>query len=77
MDLNKIVIGKPVTPSDSTGSGYMDYTALSTAIVSAYNEMKWFGGVALWQYSSDVRGKGMSTIITNLKTLCSEHKDCK
>jgi hypothetical protein len=31
VDLKKIVIGKPVTPGDSTGSGYTDPSVLSQA----------------------------------------------
>lgn len=32
VDLNKIVIAKPVIPGDSTGSGYTDPTILGQAI---------------------------------------------
>jgi len=37
IDLKKIVIVKPVTPNDSTGSGYTDPNVLSEAAEKAYN----------------------------------------
>ena len=77
VDLNKIVVAKPVTPSDSTGSGYMDFQLLSQCTDSAYQNMKWFAGIALWQYSSDFKGKAMVTAATHLKELCQQNKDCK
>lgn len=70
-------MAKPVTPSDTTGSGWMDVTALGTAASEAYTHLKWFSGIGLWQYSSDVRGKSMVAAAANLKDLCNTNKDCK
>ncbi len=77
VDLNKIVVTKPAIPSDTLGSGWMDLNLLGTCLSQAYNENKWFGGVAIWQYSSDIRGKGMTSAATKLKDLCTTNKDCK
>ena len=76
VDLNKIVVQKPVTPSDTTGSGYMDYQILSQCSYNAYMELRWFAGFAFWQYSSDVGGKAMTTTATQLKNLCQTNKNC-
>ena len=74
--MNKIVVNKPVTPSDTTGSGYMDFQLLSQCSFYAYKEIKWFAGFALWQYSSDVKGKAMTATATQLKELCQTNKNC-
>jgi chitinase len=64
---SKIVIGKPIAPSDITGSGWIDTGALGLYISQAYDDFQWFSGVALWQYSSDVRGKAMTSAAGHLK----------
>jgi hypothetical protein len=74
---NKIVIAKPVSPSDTDGSGWMDLNKLGECLSSAYNNINWFAGLAIWQYSSDVRGKAMTTAAGHLKELCAINKDCK
>lgn len=77
VDLNKIVIAKPAVPSDTIGSGFMDLALLGSCLSQAYNEAKWFAGVAIWQYASDIRGRGMTSAATKLKDLCTANKDCK
>jgi hypothetical protein len=77
VDLNKIVVTKPAIPSDTLGSGWMDLAILGTFLSQAYNEKKWYAGVSVWQYASDVRGKGMISAATKLKDLCTTNKDCK
>lgn len=67
MDLKKIVVVKPVSPSDTIGSGWMDLNLLGTGAAQAYTDLKWFGGIGIWQYSSDVRGKAMNSGVTKLK----------
>lgn len=77
VELKKIVVAKPVSPSDSTGSGWMDLAILGDSLSQAYNDLKWFAGLTLWQYASDIRGKAMITAATKLKDLCQTNKDCK
>lgn len=77
MDLKKIVVAKPVAPSDTTGSGWMSPAVLNQSVTQAYDEIKWFAGIALWQYDSDVRGKTMTSVATDLKNLCVRYGDCK
>jgi len=68
---------KPVSPSDTLGSGWMDLNLLGDCAAQAYNSFKWFAGVGIWQYSSDVRGKAMTSGVSKLKDLCTTNKDCK
>ena len=77
MDSSKIVVVKPAVPSDSTGSGWMDYLLLSDGAEKAYDNLYWYAGFGLWQYSSDVKGKAMIAIASRLKELCHYYKDCK
>ena len=70
-------MGKPVIPSDATNGGWIDVSVMGEAVSRAYDEFGWFAGVSLWQYSSDVRGKSMSTAGGHLKELCSLNKNCK
>jgi len=57
--MNKIVVGKPVTPSDASNTGWMDMTALGDAATRAYKELNWYGGIMYWQLVSDVGGKSI------------------
>jgi hypothetical protein len=77
VDKKKIVVAKPVSPSDTDGSGWMDATKLGECLSTAYNKIDWFAGAAIWQYSSDVRGKAMSSAAGHLKELCGLNKNCK
>lgn len=74
--LKKLVVAKPVTPSDST-SGYISASILGVTASAAYDNLSWFAGIALWQYSSDVRGNSMVNAAAHLKELCVTNKDCK
>lgn len=74
---SKIVVTKPVTPSDISGSGWIDGSVLGSLVSQAYDDFQWFSGVALWQYSSDVRGKSMTNSAGHLKELCALNKNCK
>ena len=65
--LNKIVVGKPVTQGDATGTGWMDKNALSSAVMRANQEGKWSAGVMFWQYFSDSNGEVIKTVAQNLK----------
>jgi hypothetical protein len=54
----------------------MDYLAISQGLAEAYSKLGWYAGLAIWQYSSDVRGKAMNSSL-GLKDLCTANKDCK
>ncbi|KAJ7445496.1 glycoside hydrolase family 18 protein [Mycena galericulata] len=60
--LDKIVIGKPVTPNDA-GGGYMNGTYLGTCIQQA-KQNDWNAGIMLWQYSNV-----SSTVIQEARSL--------
>jgi hypothetical protein len=77
IDQKKIVVGKPVTPMDVTAGGWIDPSVLGEAVSRAYDEFGWYAGVSLWQYSSDVRGKGMTAAGGHLNELCKLNKNCK
>ncbi len=64
--LEKLVIGKPVTPGDATNTGYMEKTALGNAITKAVKESQWKAGVFFWQYSSDPNGDTIHTVVQGL-----------
>lgn len=63
----KLVVGKPVTPSDATNSGWMELSVLGEASTRAYNEMEWYAGVMFWQYPSDLTGEGIRKAAGHLK----------
>ena len=54
--MNKIVVGKPVTPKDATNTGWMEKGELGNAVTRGKQEMGWSSGVFFWQYSSDPTG---------------------
>lgn len=52
--LEKIVVGKPATPSDAYDQGsYMAPENINNALVAAYKHNGWKTGVMFWQFSSD------------------------
>ena len=59
--LDKIIVGKPATTSDAYNTGYMDPQTLGNAVIKAYNQGKWHGGVMLWQFQSDKGGQVINT----------------
>lgn len=73
----KIIVGKPVTSLDA-GSGWMDLTILGDASLKAYNDpsLKWYGGIMLWQYASDINGTGIKKAVQKLYDICNRNKNC-
>ena len=72
----KIVVGKPVLKTDAYNTGHMDLLALGNATSKAYTDLKWYWGVMLWQYSSDLSGVGIQRATSNLTNLCSQYRNC-
>lgn len=72
----KIVIGKPVTSNDVGNSGWMDLGILGDGALKAYTDMKWYGGIMLWQYASDLNGTGIKKAVQKLYDICNKNKNC-
>ena len=72
----KIVVGKPVTSNDATNSGWMDLTILGDGALKAYTELKWYGGIMLWQYASDLSGAGIKKAVQKLYDICNKNRNC-
>jgi chitinase len=53
---DKLVIGKPVQKADAMNTGWVQPSILGRMIARGQKELKWHGGVMLWQYSSDQGG---------------------
>ena len=51
VDIRKIVLVKPVIPTDAT-NGFMNEDDIGEAVTRAYTELHWFAGVGLWKYFS-------------------------
>ena len=65
VDINKIVVGKPVGPAGYASNGYVDPKSLNDFGCKALQERGWVGGFMNWMYakgSSDYVnfGKGVS-----------------
>ncbi len=73
---NKLVVGKPVTPSDAMNSGWMNIDSLGEAISKGYDELKWYAGVMFWQYFSDPTGDGIKRAVGHLKEMCAQNRNC-
>jgi chitinase len=63
-------VGKPVTPTDATNTGYMEKSALGQAVVRANKEGNWRAGVMLWQFASDEGGQTINAVAGQLRQLC-------
>lgn len=72
----KIVVGKPVTSNDATNSGWMDLTILGDGALKAYRELKWYGGIMLWQYALDPSGAGIKKAVQKLYDICNKNRNC-
>jgi len=67
---NKIVIGKPVTRSDASNTGWVDKSVLAGLLDQGLTNLKWYAGVMFWQYSSDQSGEVVQTVIAPIKQYC-------
>lgn len=72
----KIVIGKPVNPSDASNTGWMESGVLGDALQKGYNDLKWYGGAMYWQYPSDLLGQNIYKAARGLMDLCKKNNDC-
>lgn len=72
----KIVVGKPVSSRDATNSGWMDLGILGNGALKAYTDMKWYGGIMMWQYASDLSGLGIKKAVQKLYDICNKNKNC-
>ena len=53
VEMERLVVGKPVLRSDAANTGWMSASDLQSAIVKAKAELNWNAGIMTWQYSSD------------------------
>ena len=67
MPFNQIVIGKPVTTSDASNTGWMDKNALAAAVRKGRAELGWSAGFMYWQYFSDMNGDVIKTVMAEVK----------
>ncbi len=65
--LKKLVVGKPVTASDASNTGYVSPDSLGEWITKAYNDHKFYAGVMYWQYPSDLTGNSIMKACGHLK----------
>ncbi|ORY50409.1 glycoside hydrolase [Rhizoclosmatium globosum] len=63
--LNKIVVGKPITPQGAANTGYMDAYSLAACFPEA-KAKGWNGGVMGWQYSLDPSFNWISVLSASL-----------
>ena len=73
----KIIVGKPILPSDASNTGWVSQTDLGKWAARAYDELNWYGGIMHWQYPSDLTGKAIDDAAGQLKAKCDESKKCK
>lgn len=74
--LNKIVVGKPITPADAANTGFMNRITLGNSVNRANLELGWYAGLMHWQYVNDLDGKKLKTALGNLVQLCQTNKNC-
>ena len=66
----KIVVGKPATPTDAySPSSYMSPRDLNAAFVAAYKYNQFKTGCMFWQFASDPNGTRVSQAMSGLLTL--------
>ncbi|KAJ3067041.1 hypothetical protein HDU98_009736 [Podochytrium sp. JEL0797] len=63
--LNKIVIGKPITPAGASNTGYMAPASLATCIAQA-KAQGWDAGVMGWQFTLDTAGSWIAQVGASL-----------
>jgi chitinase len=68
--LNKIVVGKPILPSDASNTGWISSEDLGKFALEAYNKLGWYAGIMYWQYPSDKNGTAISTSAGKLIKKC-------
>lgn len=61
VDLNKLVVGKPVTQKDADNTGYVPVDQLAKIIGELLSSSEWRAGMMGWQYVSDTDLKWAAT----------------
>jgi len=74
--LQKIVVGKPLVPTDATNTGFVKQADLGTWTARAYDEIGWFAGAGHWQFKSDLTGKGIRDATSALVSKCVNGGKC-
>ena len=70
VSLKKLVIVKPILPTDATNTGYMPAQTLREAVDKAHESHNWFAGVCHWQYPSDASGNTIKVVAGGLIDYC-------
>lgn len=73
IDSSKLIIAKPVLPSDATNTGYITAQEFRSIVDKANSVYKWYGGVGHWQYPSDLSGSNIKTVASGLIAFCKEN----
>jgi chitinase len=58
VNLQKLVVGKPVTTGDATNTGYVAVNSLASDFTQAQGDGGWKAGYMGWQYYSDINLTG-------------------
>lgn len=74
--LRKIVIGKPILPSDASNTGWVNQTELGSFAEKGFSKLGWYGGIMHWQYSSDLSGNSIIEAAGELMKKCQKTKEC-
>ena len=48
VEVNKIVVGKPVTKKNVYNTGWVDSQKLGEILLKAYLNLGWYGGISYW-----------------------------
>ena len=74
--LRKIVIGKPILPSDASNTGWISMEDLSKFAIEGYKKMGWYAGFMHWQYPSSKTGEAIKTAADALIKECKKSGNC-
>lgn len=74
--LKKLVVGKPILPTDATNTGYVEQSDLGAWALQAYEEFGWYAGIGHWQYPSDKTGAAIAAAAGPLIQKCQEVGNC-
>lgn len=64
VDVDKLLLGKPVGAGDAANTGYVPLPALATLVGDGVHRSpcKWRAGIMGWQFSSDADGTWSTTL---------------
>ena len=72
----KIVIGKPIKPSDASNTGWISMEDLGKFVIQGNNKLGWYAGIMHWQYPSDKTGEAIKTCADALIKKCKKSGEC-